>query len=279
MSPLRLLLILLCCSVAVPPSSAGSLRTSTTTTRSLMSASKKIEKRLKRKEKRLARRNKRRRKKAEVIAARLERIKDKPRNICPITKPVEGSSCQRNRRLPACEYEFLNAPTVSDDGSCSESIGCVPYSSCSCSLRRKNSQGTRRRKVWECSDNDFATCQGVESFNLSNACNPEAEPPTSTPTLSPVENVFQRDEEACPLQLPQNVSSCQRNPDLLECGYNYYNSPTFEENGSCVLPLQCVPEARCNCFDGKWDCWTETQRRCSGPPPPESLTSCTPNGR
>ena len=264
MPPLRLFLIALCCSAATTTAGATSLRTST---RSLLTKSEKQEKRLRRREERRERREKR----AERIAARLEKIKDIPKNICPTDKPVERSSCRRHWRLPSCEYEFMNVPILLDDGSCSESIGCVSYSQCSCSRRKRGPDG----KVWECSDKPFATCQGADTYDSSKACIPETDSPTSTPTLSPVENVFQRDER-CPLQMPQAGAACQRSPVLLPCGYDYYNSPTYEEDGTCVAPLQCLPQAGCNCFDGEWDCYTETRQRCNGPSPPGSLTSCTP---
>jgi len=81
-------------------------------------------------------------------------------------------------------------------------------------------------------------------------------------------------DDTCPAAMPPSGSKCTRDPDLDDCPYDYTNLPVYEADGTCLGDVSCLPLGGCNCFNGVWECYTASVRRCRGDMPPRAFEGC-----
>ena len=207
---------------------------------------------------------------------RLGQLATKRRHRCPAALPDNDTACRRHPELAPCDYEFVNVPTANRDGSCSGSLTCEPTVQCSC-----------QEETWKCAEADpVDVCEGDLPLASYADCSPDgkviadnsAEEEESVPAVESEENIkeifVRNSNDACPATMPQAGSKCARSSDLSECPFDFSNLPVYEEDGTCNGAVSCMPLAGCNCFDGVWDCYTASVRRCRGDTPPQAFQEC-----
>mmetsp|Transcript_8099 Transcript_8099/g.16301 ORF Transcript_8099/g.16301 Transcript_8099/m.16301 type:complete len:253 (+) Transcript_8099:118-876(+) len=214
---------------------------------------------------------------------RLEQLATKKKNICPISLPENGSTCRRHPKLVPCAYEFVQVPTANKDGSCSGSLTCAPTVQCSC-----------HEKTWECTNvpsttTTTDTCEGDLPLDSYHDCSPDGKMVVDTPeedkeeSDADVEHETNEDvfvhinttvDETCPTVMPPSGSKCTRRSELGECPFEFTNVPVYEADGTCQGAVSCLPLGGCNCFDGVWDCYTASVRRCRGDMPLQAFEQC-----
>lgn len=193
-------------------------------------------------------------------------------NVCPTSQPVHGSVCRRSSRAAACDYDFINVPTLAskDDGSpdnsgatCTGEYTCQAVTHCSCVKRQ-----------WDCEITEVSSCKGNVPKEAFESCQGDRDEDEDED-----ETLFVPKPFVCPVTAPSPGTTCNIPYFTMEaCPYDFSNIPVYGDNGYCVPDaLACVPLKNCECMQGEWMCHESTLARCRDNYEPAGLlTSCTP---
>ena len=148
------------------------------------------------------------------------RFMQRPDTECPVgIYPKQGAKCQAGL---VCEYDYTMAPTILQDGTCTEPLVCVPKTSVACG------------------DDGYWTSPEIvpDAICLVN------KPPKGT-------DIPCTPASQCPEEMPQAGTKCETGGLL--CKYEYVFTPSVNADGSCSENLLCGPPARIQCGDdGMW---------------------------